>query len=621
MKNKGILLLVFLFFLFTVSLSFAGTVIVKPGRFDHFIVEFPERTVAGEGFVIKAFAYDMNNNLITNFSEGGKEFKVNVSGSATVHPSHLSAASFPGGIAHVTVTDRKAEKIVFSIYPAEGSIPAYSREIVVLPNKLDHFLVDAPSLVTAGNSFEAKIVARDAFENTVSDSELTNKSIKVVPQDSSSAKSAGTGALDFRDGVASVKLLTERTGIFSFEVLDAVSGSRGRSRNITVKPGVLGYFKIQSPAEAVAGEPFEVIVSAYDLFGNPVNDYAASGGGVILQSSGGAKIEPSVVKPSDFRNNEAVIRASYEKAEDISITAKEESKSQSGKSGPIKVRAASADHFAVTTPDNAVSGQPFKIKVEAYDRFNNIVRNFNLTGNTVMLKSTGTGILSPSIVSPSVFVEGVASVDVVYDKAESFGISAVMQPLQAAERAVRGPMPAEKASAQPAESVEKPAGVPPREKKREQVVQHPKAKKAKEEAVREAKAEQPRKETKKETKGETPGESKKETRLVSLNSISTIEAKEKAMLVLILSPEGKFEYKEEIDSKQGKNWLTIRLKPVVRKTEKSFQFKSAFIGDVFVEDDRKEPGVVNVLIELVPKKVTFDVAQLKNSLIVTVARP
>ena len=63
-----------------------------------------------------------------------------------------------------------------------------------------------------------------------------------------------------------------------------------------------------------------------------------------------------------------------------------------------------------------------------YDRFKNSVRNYNLTGNDVYLNATGTGVLVPKMVHASEFVNGVASVDVVYDKAESFAISASMSP-------------------------------------------------------------------------------------------------------------------------------------------------------------------------------------------------
>ena len=75
-----------LFALFSLSVSNGGTVVIKPGRFDHFTLQIPERLVAGEGFVVKVQVYDAYNNLITNFSESDKEFVVSATGSATVQP-------------------------------------------------------------------------------------------------------------------------------------------------------------------------------------------------------------------------------------------------------------------------------------------------------------------------------------------------------------------------------------------------------------------------------------------------------------------------------------------------------------------------------------------------------
>ena len=75
----------------------------KPGQFDHFVLQMPDRMIAGEDFIIQAQVYDSNNNLITNFSESGKEFKVNIRGSAVVQPSTLSARHFSGGTANISI--------------------------------------------------------------------------------------------------------------------------------------------------------------------------------------------------------------------------------------------------------------------------------------------------------------------------------------------------------------------------------------------------------------------------------------------------------------------------------------------------------------------------------------
>ncbi len=612
MKNKTILFLISLFVLVFLSTSYAGTVIVKPGRFDHFIIQVPERIIAGESFVIKAQVYDSHNNVITNFPEAGKEFRIAVSGSASVQPSHLGPTSFPGGVTNITVTDKKAEAIVFSIYEVGGTVPVISKEMVALPNKLDHFTLNAPATATAGNSFDARIIAKDIYDNTVSDTEMVGKNVKITSSGTSSLKVIGTTLPDFKNGAASVSLVAEKIGSVTIDVHEVLTGSRGRSNDIIVNPAALSYFKLYSPKEAVAGDAFEVTIMAYDYYGNPVNNYALSGNGVEVRATGRSKIEPSFIKPSEFKNNEAVIKAVYEKAEEINIIAKEHNKDQEWKSNLIKINPAATDHFVVITPDDAISGQSFKIKIEPYDSYENLVRDYNLTGSSVVLRTTGTGVLSPSIISPAEFIDGIALVEVVYDKAESFAISAEMAPAKAAERITIKERKFKKA----AEPIKPPLKPPVVEKKIERI-EKPKAEK---EAAEIKEAAAVKKIKREKLKKEKP--KKKVKQPFNISNISIVEAKEKAFLVIKLtSSDEKLEYKDKIESRSGKEWLKIRLKPAVRNTEKPWKFKSEFIGEVYVEEDKSEQDTLNVYVEFIPQKIIYDIARFENSLIVTTTKP
>jgi len=604
MKNKTLLILfaISLPVLFMLSISYAGTIIIKPGKFDHFTLQLPERIVAGESFIIKVQTYDAHNNPITNFLESGKEFKIVLTGSANVQPSELGPSSFSGGVANINATDKKAETIVFSIYEGGGSVPVISREIVVSPNKLDHFVIDAPTNVMAGNGFEARIIAKDAFDNTVSDTEMINKNINITSSGKSSLKVIQASLLNFKNSTATVSLIAEKTGNVSIEVQEGSTGSKGRSQDIIINAAALSYFKLQAPKEATAGEPFDITVAAYDTYGNPFN-YASNGNGVVLQSTGRSMIEPSFIKPSDFKNNEAVIKVVYEKAEEINIIAKEHNNNQEGKSNLMKVGPTVADHFVVITPEEAVSGLSFKIKVEAYDRYDNLVKNYNLTGSNVMLQTTGNGFLLPSIVSPSEFIDGVASVEVMYDKAESFSISAVMASVKTTERIVMKKQEPIKKPVEPAQAPKKIEKKKKTETKKKAATQKT--------VIKETKIEKPDKEFKKELK-----------QPFTVDNISIIEAKEKVMLIIKVTPsDGQFEYIEGIESRSNKEWLKIRLKPAIRKIERALKFESEFIGEVIIEEDKSEQYVLNIYVELMPAEVTFDVANVKNSLIVTVARP
>ena len=328
-EKYSILLIISVFMLFLCSPVSAGTVVVKPGQFDHFTLQMPDKAVAGENFVVKVSVYDANNNLITNFSETGKEFKVDVSGMAIAQPSVLGASSFSGGIANIVLNNKKAEKMTFALREAGGSVPVVTREILVIPNKLDHFVIQSPVSTIAGYSFDVKIVAKDIFDNTVQDLDI-GKNIKVTSSGTSPVKMHG-GAMDFKNGVASATFVSEKAGDLVIELQDAASGSKGTTQNIQVTPAGLSYFKLQAPRTGIAGEPFELLIAAYDMYDNLVTNYSSIGSGVKLSTTGSSKIEPATVNPAIFSNGQAIVKVVYEKAEEFQVVAKEMNREQLGK--------------------------------------------------------------------------------------------------------------------------------------------------------------------------------------------------------------------------------------------------------------------------------------------------
>lgn len=658
-------LLAVCFTFFLSSVSGAGTIVVKPGQFDHFTLQAPERIIAGETFVIKVQGYDSNKNLITNFSERGKEFKNSINSACTIQPSALTAASFSGGSASISINCKKAEKVTFLITESGGTVPIISKELLVLPNKLDHFVLQHPATATAGIAYDVRIIAKDLFENTVDDLDI-GRNIKVNSVGTSTLKVSGTTSFDFRNGMATASFISEKTGELIIEIQEVSTGSIGKTKNITVNPSSLSYFKLQSPRSSVAGEPFDLLIAAYDAFENIVTNYSTTGNGIVLQTTGRSKVEPSIVNASEFKNGQAAVKAVYEKAEEIQLIARERNREQTGKTSEILIENAGPELFVVVTPDSAVSGQRFKIKVEAYDRYNNIVRNYNIIGNDVILSTTGTGTISPSRLLPSDFIQGVAMTDVLYDKAESFLISAKMsldkvsgritmkeqeprrevtpkkEPVAAPEKPSQEaavvtpvkppkteprqevkPVPAEtkpKAvtkTVAPETTVKKPAEKPAAAVARKELPQKPVEQKKEKQVVTEKIAAPPVEVAKKET-----GKIEKSSQPFSVSNISIIEAKNKAMLVInITNPNGHLDFSDEIESRYGKEWLKLKLNPAINRTEKAFKFSSAFIGEVLVEEDKERQHVLNVFVQLLPSGVTFDIARIKNTLIVTLATP
>lgn len=593
------------------GIAYSGNIIVRPGKFDHFVIRLPEKIRAGEVSTVRLNAYDAHDNLITDFGETGKDFKISVSGSAQVQPSVLKAVSFVGGSAGITITDQKAETIMLSVFEVGGTVPVATRGITIFPNKLDHFSVQSPQSITAGNNFDIKITAKDAFYNLIADAEIESKNIKIMSLGTTNFKVISMSPA-FRNGEGIATLMAEKVGSATVEVYDIGTGSKGISPVIKIIPAVLSHFKVYAPKEAIAGEPFEVNISALDVYDNLVDNYASYGNGVNITSTGQAKPAPSFIGQSEFRNGQAVVKLIYEKAEEISIIATENTKTQQGRSTAVKINPASPENFVVVTPDTAIAGQRFRIKIEAYDRFNNIVKNYNLVGNDVYLNVTGTGILSPKVVSASEFIDGIASLDVVYDKAESFTISASMatkreeKKIAIKEQKEEIKMPEAKIPEKPTipkpEAVEKPLPPPPPVTTKEE--------------------KPPVTPVKRPEKKEIVKEEKPKEKFFEIKKVSLIEAKNKAMVIVNMkATNGNLEYKGERESLHGKDWIKINLRPTVNKAKKVWKFKSAFVKEIHIEEDKAAPGVVDIRIETLSKQFTFDVNRVKDSLVISIAGP
>ncbi|MEK6693355.1 MAG: hypothetical protein AABY44_08020 [Nitrospirota bacterium] len=611
----------------------AATITVKPGKFSHFTVQIPPAPIAGENIVVRLQSYDMYNNLITDFNETGREFEIRVSGSAKAEPKVLSPSNFLGGSAAINIRDKKAETITFSVLETGGNVPILSKEIIIKPNRLDNFVLQTPNQVKAGDTFDVRIVARDSFENMIKDDAGIGKDFRINTTGTGGLKYLDSGALNFKSGVATARFLSGKAGEVIIDVYDPYSGIRGKSSSINILPGAMSALNVQAPKDGIAGNPFEIIITAHDKIGNPVTNYNTTGDGVQLTSTGKGKVYPDRISPSEFKGGNAVVKVTYEVAENIEVVATESNKKESGKSGTVRIRPATPDHFIVVTPETASAGQGFKLRIEAYDRFKNVVRDYNLIGGEVYISITGTGTFTPSTVSPSEFANGIAVVNATYDKAESFSINAKMGPktegareeVKKEKKVEAAKPPAEKkVEPAPAKKVEeKPKPAQPEVKKKPKPEVKPKTEVKKDVEKKPEPKESKKPETKVAKKIETAEAKKAEPKKeiakkeavhgpYEVSDIGIIESKKRA--ILMVTSNGPVDHKSSLVTKEGKKWLNLKVTPAVRKMEKIQRLKSSFVGDVIIEE---EGSTISIMFEILPENVTYESKRSKNSIVVT----
>lgn len=549
---------------------YSGEIVIKPGKFDHFNISMPDRIIAGEDATIKLQAVDAFNNIITNFGETVKEFHATVTGSASIAPTTFKSTAFVNGTLTLTISDKVAETINLSVKESGIPIPILSKDLIITPNKLNSFMIKGPRTAQAGERFDIKIIAKDSFGNTVVEP-IFGKNMNLIFKGNAEPRVDMPSIPDFKNGICTVTLVSQKAGTAIIEAKDLITGSSGTSEKIDITSGPVNSFRVFAPKEVIAGEPFEISVVAVDRFGNVVSNYSSTGSGIAIAASGKLKPFPSSLPAYEFVNGQAKFDLRYDAAEDITITITEMGKTQKGTSENIKVISPIPERYEITTPDSAVAGQKFKIKITVYNQLGNVIRNYNLVGPDVQLSTTGTGILLPNRIPASEFVNGTAVVEVQYNKSESFAITA-------------GPV-------KPSVTVKKAATAPSKQP---------------------SKPTAPAKETKKSKK-----EKKTEPKTLEITNVSLVEPKKKSTISIhIPNLDATIKYSASTETVDGKKWIVVKIKPAISKIEKDIKFESAFIGNVVVEEDKKDKGTVLVKIEQL-KPARFHVAKEKNSLTVT----
>ena len=156
-----------------------------------------------------------------------------------------------------------------------------SSEVSIMVNipPLDHFVFSSIGPQTAGTSFSITIIAKDASDNTLTNfvgTNTLNVSTGTISPSSTSAFSKGVWT-------GSVIVTGANSGVTLFTV---GSGMTGTSNSFTVNSGALNSFTfspINSPQNV--GSSFNIVVTAYDVYGNIVLGYV---GRPILTVSAGS---------------------------------------------------------------------------------------------------------------------------------------------------------------------------------------------------------------------------------------------------------------------------------------------------------------------------------------------
>lgn len=348
---------------------------IVAGEVDHFEVASIGQQTAGENFSITITARDAQDNRVTSFT--GTANIMDLSGAL----SQTSTGNFVNGEWTGQTSITKAmnnNQLTIASIGVSGESNAFD----IVANDLDHFEIEAiSSPKTAGTAFNISIVARDVYDNQVTDftdrARLTDDTGTLDPvRTSYFTNGAWSGSVTITKSENDVSISAE------------YSSAEGHSNSFNVNPAALNRFLVSSISTQAAGEIFSMSVTALDEFGNTVTSF----NNTVSISDLTGTISPSVSGNFSSGNWTGIVKITQMRDADvIKVSA---AGGIEGSSNSFNVTSNSIDHFVIDNISSPqVAGTVFNVRITAKDVEDNTVTDFSGTANLTDL----TGSISPTV--------------------------------------------------------------------------------------------------------------------------------------------------------------------------------------------------------------------------------
>ena len=262
------------------SVSGAATIDVAPLAATHLAVNVPPSATAGTPFMATVIAQDIYNNTATSFQSA--VYLGSTDGQAVLPANSVLS----DGVGAFSITlETAGNQTLTATDTVNSSINGTSGNVNVRAVTATHYLVSAPSSVTAGTPFTFTVTALDAFNNLVSGYAGT------VHFTSGDAQSVLPGDANLTDGVGTFSATMKTAGSQTLTAADAANSSiTGTDANLSVSAAAVAHFAFNPVASAIAGTAFDFTLTAEDSFNNTVGGYT---GMVHFTSSDAQSVLPA----------------------------------------------------------------------------------------------------------------------------------------------------------------------------------------------------------------------------------------------------------------------------------------------------------------------------------------
>jgi hypothetical protein len=261
------------------------------------VAGFPSPVTAGTAGTVTVTAQDASGQTATGYR--GTIHFTSTDPQAVIVPTDYTFTATDAGVHTFSVTLKTAgSQSITATDTASSSITGTQSGITVNPAALDHFAITTPGSATAGTSFDLSVTAQDAYNNTVTSYTGT---VTFTTSDPGLGGFSPTlpVAYTFTSSDNGVHTFSGETtlisaGSQSITVTDAAASSITGTGTLMVNAAALDHLSLTSAGTVAAGMPFDLIVTAQDIYGNTVTGYM---GTVTFTTS---DPDPGVMLPAPY---------------------------------------------------------------------------------------------------------------------------------------------------------------------------------------------------------------------------------------------------------------------------------------------------------------------------------
>ncbi|MDD3770530.1 MAG: hypothetical protein PHV10_07985 [Sulfuricurvum sp.] len=342
----------------------------------------------------------------------------------------------------------------------------FAKNIDVQSGDFAYFGMSLPSVNVAGEAGKITLGAFDAFGNKTNYFGGKERTFTLKVSGSATLDKTTFTPADFASGSVTVSVLNRVAETVSVSLYEGPSLLLAKNMAAgTFVPGFtlkfdhapLGSFDISVPGKVIAGEEFNVILTARDKAGNILTGYSSIADGVMLSAEGDKGKKNLLVPSHRFIDGRAEVAMRYDFGGTVRISATDMGNEWAkGSAGPLNVEAQRLARIEVNAPSSIRAGVPFTVELRAISQLGNVMKNYSAVGEDILLKTNGRGELIPDRVSASAFVHGVARFETLYTVPEPIVITAEPSKTPMVKPEIAFDAPSKRAAVQSAEAAQTP---------------------------------------------------------------------------------------------------------------------------------------------------------------------